>query len=299
MSKLAVAVLMGGPDAERGISIKSGTAVAEALRNTNEFTVTEVLIDTTTTDELQQMNADVFFPVLHGPYGEGGPLQKLLEQTNIPFVGSDSQSSEIAMNKIRTKEIARSIGIQTPNWQELTHDTPCELAPPLILKPVDDGSSVGMAVCTTNEEVLRTRKQLQISRSLLLAESYIQGREITIGIIDGSPLPIIEIVTSQDIETYDFSAKYERNDTTYIFNPELPESNCVADAVSLYNELCVRDIARVDFMFDDRGAWLLEINTMPGFTDHSLVPMAAHHAGTSMQALCATLVQCAYRRKIK
>lgn len=299
MSQLAVTVLMGGPDAERDISIKSGAAVAEALKQTEAFAVTEVIIDTTTTEELLQTQADVFFPVLHGPYGEGGPLQTILEQTQVPFVGSDFHTAQIAMDKVRTKEIARSIGIQTPDWQVLLQDTPCELTAPLILKPIDDGSSLDIEICDSSGEVTSARERLQKTRPAMLAETYVQGREITVGIIDGKPLPLIEIVPPTDIDTYDFCAKYERDDTTYILEPNLPDLQCFKHALLLYEKLGVRDIARVDFMLDDRGAWLLEINTMPGFTPHSLVPMASKHAGIPMQVLCTTLVECAYKRRIK
>jgi D-alanine-D-alanine ligase len=299
MTKPSVVVLMGGPDAERGVSIHSGTAVTKALQTCGEYSVTSIVIDTVTTDDLRTMSADVFFPVLHGPYGEGGLLQQTLEETQIPFVGSGSSVSECAMHKIRTKEIAKSAGIQTPTWCEVTKEKPCTLVTPYILKPIDEGSSIDLAICKTPEEALRESNRLLSRRPTLLAESYIDGRELTVGIIDGIPLPIFEILPPEDLRTYDYSAKYERDDTIYLPDPFLPENDCVEQAMKLYELLGVRDIARVDFLLDACGSWMLELNTMPGFTDHSLVPMAADYAGMSMPTLCTKLVHCALRRKVK
>ena len=296
MRKIKVVVLMGGPDAEHDVSIRSGTAVAQALSQSGEYNVQTISIQHTSEKNLIEMQADVFFPVLHGPYGEGGPLQKLLENTGIPFVGSGSKESETAMNKIKTKEIAKQIGIQTPNWGLLTEHIPCSVSLPLILKPIDDGSSIDMAICHDVKELEQARLELHKSRASLLAESYIRGREITVGIINGNPLPVIEIIPPEDCSTYDFAAKYERDDTQYVVDPVLPENNCVKNALELYSKLNINDIARVDFILNDQGPWLLEINTMPGFTDHSLIPMAAKQAGFSMPMLCSVLVENALLR---
>ncbi len=299
MSKSAVTVLMGGPDAERDVSIQSGKAVVRALEESNRFIVHSKVIDQITVDELLRMKPDIFFPVLHGPYGEGGPLQELLEQSEIPFVGSTSISSRNAMDKAYTKKIANQIGIQTPNWSVLSKDETCDVVIPLVLKPVDDGSSIDIAICRTPTEVAEARALLHKKRDVLLAESYIRGREITVGIMNGQPLPLIEIVPPTDIATYDFEAKYERDDTLFIVEPQLPPNRCVEHALLLYESMGIQDIARVDFILDDEGEWLLELNTMPGFTDHSLIPMAAKHAGIDMCTICSSLVEIALSRLIK
>lgn len=299
LNKLAVTVLMGGPDAERDVSIQSGNAVARALEESNRFLVTSEVIDKTTVGELVRMKPDVFFPVLHGPYGEGGPLQVLLEQCGIPFVGSSSSASQNAMDKVCTKEIANQIGIQTPDWSLVSKGKPCDLDVPLVLKPVNDGSSIDIAICKTHAKVNTARDALHKKRDVLLAESYICGREITVGILNGNPLPIVEIVPPTDIETYDFEAKYERDDTQFILEPHLPPNRCVEQALQLYESMHIQDIARVDFIIDDFGEWLLELNTMPGFTDHSLVPMAAKHAGMHMPSICSSLVDIAVARVVK
>ena len=299
MSKLRVAVLMGGPDFERDVSIRSGTEVAKALRNTGEFYVDELVINIPSLDEIAKLECDIVFPVLHGPFGEGGPLQKLLERAEKTFVGSASLASEIAMDKSATKQIARGLGIRTPNWSLISKDTPCEISPPLVLKPVDDGSSVDVEICKTLEEVQKQQKRLCKHRNFLLAEEYIEGRELTVGIVNGTPLPIIEIIPPADSSSYDFDAKYQNNHTKLIVDPVLPPNDCVKSSMVLYESMEIRDLARVDFLLDNQGTWLLEINTMPGFTDHSLVPMAAKHTGLPMEDLCSELVHAAFDRRVK
>jgi D-alanine-D-alanine ligase len=296
MSRLAVTVLMGGPDAEREVSVASGIAVTTALEQSGKFDVTPQRIDCPTEREIADIDTDVVFPALHGPFGEGGPLQSMLELARIPFVGSSSRVSRNAMDKVMTKQIASQIDIPTPPWCVITVDDPCTIQPPLVLKPINDGSSVDMAICFNSDQVTSARNRLHQVRPTLLAESYVGGREITVSIIDGTPLPIIEIIPPADLQTYDFAAKYERDDTRYVIDPHLPENNCIDLAMQLYQVMGVQDIARVDFIIDRSGDWLLELNTMPGFTDHSLVPMAAKHAGVEMPELCAQLVEVASKR---
>ena len=290
MSKPKIVVLAGGPDAEREISIVSGTSVTSALQKNSAFHTTLELIDTPLVDEILALGADVFFPVLHGKFGEGGPLQQILEQTEIPFVGSGSIAAANAMNKIASKQIAKTLGIQTPDWDEVT-TLDCCIQPPLVLKPIDDGSSIDMAIYKDEREVENAIPKLLQHRNKILAESYKEGREITVGVICGEPLPVIEIVPC--IGNYDFAAKYERNDTKYILDPQLPDQTCVEWAITIVEEMNIRNLARVDFIVDDDGPWFLEVNTMPGFTDHSLFPMAASHTGLDMTALCTKLIEAA------
>ena len=293
MKRLAVTVLMGGPDAEREISIASGTAVATALEHADKFDVDVRCIELPTADEIATIKADVVFPVLHGPFGEGGPLQSMLELEGIPFVGSSSKVSHDAMDKVITKQIATQIEIQTPTWCVVTKDEPCAIAPPLVLKPINDGSSLDIVICYNDDQVSSARSKLHQTRPSLLVEKYVSGREITVAIVNGTPLPIIEIIPPSDLKTYDFAAKYERDDTQFVVDPCLPTNDCEKKAIKLYEAMGVQDIARVDFLIDTEGEWLLEINTMPGFTNHSLVPMAALHAGIEMTELCTGLVEAA------
>jgi D-alanine-D-alanine ligase len=172
------------------------------------------------------------------------------------------------------------------------------LPTPLVLKPCDDGSSVDLRVCATAEDAARARLELHVRRPILLAESFIEGREITIGLLEDRELPLIEVRPKCGL--YDYEAKYNRDDTEYRLDPELPPG--VAESIrkwarAAWRRLGLRDVARVDFMLDARGAWFLEANTMPGFTDHSLVPKAAAHAGLSMERLVVGLAERAMARR--
>ncbi len=296
MTVSTVVVLMGGPDAEREVSIQSGTAVATALEQTGKYFVHQQLIDTPSFEDIERLEADVVFPVLHGPFGEGGPLQDLLESADIPFVGSTSFAASLAMDKVASKQVAQNLEIQTPQWCVVSEHSNCSIDPPLVLKPINDGSSYGVHICHSEQEVFTHQESLLNERQQILAESYVKGRELTVGIIGGKVLPIVEIIVANNQHTYDFEAKYKCHETQYIVEPSLPSNTCTESALAIYEAMGIRDIARVDFLLDDLGVWFLELNTMPGFTDHSLVPLAAKHAGMEMPELCSSLVEFALRR---
>jgi D-alanine-D-alanine ligase len=293
-----VLVLMGGPDAEREISIRSGSRVAAALRESGSFSVEERIIDGLATEELAAIPAEVIFPVLHGPWGEGGPLQDVLEADGRPYVGSRPRASRISMDKMASKLFVRAAGVRTPPAREVRQGQPIDLPLPFVIKPIEDGSSVGVRHCVTPEDVEKARTDLEGQHPRLMAESLITGREMTIGILERETLPIIEIVPA--VRFYDYEAKYERNDTQYIVDPELPPG--AADEMNhaarlAYERIGCRDVARVDFILNGDGAWFLEINAMPGMTDHSLVPKAAQHAGIAFPDLCARLAMRALGRR--
>lgn len=314
---MKVLVLKGGPDAERDVSLKSGSMVARALERAG-LEVHEVAIDRPGADELSAMPGDVIFPVLHGPWGEGGPLQELLEADGRPFVGCRARAARLAMDKLATKTIAARLGIATPPSRELRRGDACDLAPPLVLKPIDDGSTVDVLICRTESEVRAGLAALterpERPRQRVMAERFVEGREITVGWALDRLLPAIEIVPAEGF--YDYDAKYLRHDTEYVLDPHRAESwsttrsrrapidaGVVERAGAWTVELCraigARDVARVDFMVDERGPWLLEVNTMPGFTDHSLVPKAAAHAGIAFPDFCRALVERAWSRRAR
>jgi D-alanine-D-alanine ligase len=297
----SVLVLMGGPDAEREVSLRSGAEVADALQQSGRFRVTARAIDRPTIFELKAIasacEAEVVFPILHGRWGEGGPLQELLEQLGMAYVGSQPRAAALAMDKLRTKALVSAEGVPTPPSQEVAAGAPCHIAPPLVLKPIDDGSSVDLRVCRTQQQVQAARTHLHPRRGRLMAEAYIRGRELTVGIVLDQPLPLIEIIPA--VEFYDYEAKYSREDTRYMIDPAMPPGvaeQCVHMAMTAYRTLGCRDIARADIMLNEHGPWFLEINTMPGFTTHSLVPMAARRRGWEMPELCARLAQAALQR---
>jgi D-alanine-D-alanine ligase len=288
---------MGGPDGERPVSILSGRAVAAALRESGRWRVREEVIDRPSSTVLAAMGGDVVFPVLHGHWGEGGALQARLDESGVPYGGSRPDAAALAMHKLRTKAIVCDRGVATPPAVAVVDGGPCPLAAPLVLKPIDDGSSLDLAICRDEAAVIRARRSLHTRRHELMAERLIAGREITVGIVGGVALPLIEIVPAAG--TYDYAAKYDRDDTRYVIDPALPEGvaeTCRAWALESYRAVGARDLARVDFMVDERGPWFLEINTMPGFTTHSLVPMAAAATGRAMPALCDELAGAALAR---
>lgn len=291
-----ITVLMGGPDAERDVSLDSGRAVAQGLRETGRFNVTEHIIDNPNAT-LPVEHVDAFFPALHGPWGEGGPLQRLLELTGVPYVGSGPDASALCMDKWATKHALMDLReFRTPHSATFSPTEICPIQPPVVLKPIDDGSSVDVYICRTEDEISAAQNALS-RRTEILAERFIAGRELTIGVLDGRLLPIIEIIPG--VAFYDYEAKYTRDDTRYEIDPDLPKvfaDRCLAMARLAYDTLGCRDLARIDFMCDDTGPWFLEVNTIPGFTSHSLLPKAAAAAGIDFTELCTQLVECALAR---
>ncbi len=306
-SRPSVLVLGGGPDAEREVSIRSSTAIAEALRASGRFVVHLEIIDRLTPEQLRALPGGVIVPYLHGPWGEGGPLQDLLEADGRPFVGSGSRSARVAMDKVATKAVALGLQILTPPWFILNPRDPVSpLGYPVVVKPVHEGSTIGLHICNSAAEFARACGVILEEQRRGLCRAYLVeprvgngwGRELTVGVVDDRALPVIEIVPKSGL--YDYEAKYTRNDTQYLVQPSLPPGvgeRIASASVRLSKALGCRHIARVDFMLDPQsgGAWLLEINTTPGMTDHSLVPKAAAAAGVSMPELCASLVDMALR----
>lgn len=296
MNKINVLVLAGGPDAERAVSLTGGRAVAETLARSPQFLVKYREIDTLDGALLAQLPGDCIFPVLHGPWGEGGPLQRLLEADGRPFVGSGAHAAAVAMDKVGTKERARALQIPTLSHAVLAAgvETP-QPGFPVVLKPIDDGSSVDLYVCHTASDLEAARASAQQRHERLMIEPFIKGRELTVGIIAGRALPVLEIKPAQGLYTYD--AKYNRDDTIYDTSPDLDhtlKARLREFSERLFAEIGCRHIARVDWLLDpEQGPFLLEINTMPGFTSHSLVPMAARRLGLDMLALCESLVRMA------
>lgn len=312
--KHSILVLGGGPDSEREVSLKSAHFIAQALRDSGKYAaVHSQTIDKVTQAELRALPGDVIFPALHGGWGEGGPLQDLLEADGRPFVGCKARAARHAMDKLATKISAVKLGIPTAEVRTLDlRDPGCPLAFPVIIKPVHEGSTVGLHVCKTAAEwaaaldTIRRERRTPKGDRCYMVESCIshptrpKARELTVGLIDNQPLPVIEITPADAL--YDYEAKYTRSDTTYTLEPKLPgrvTETIQRQTAELAKAMGVRHLARADFMLDGDGpdatAWFLEINTLPGFTDHSLVPMAGRHIGLPMPVLCAKLIDLALR----
>jgi D-alanine-D-alanine ligase len=292
---LTVLVLGGGPDRERAVSLRSASQVAGALRGAGH-TVIERDVGP---DDLSALDAgcDVVFPVLHGRWGEGGALQAELTRRRLAFVGAGAAAAATSMDKPKAKAVAEAAGLTTAPAQLLREGDPLTLDPPLVLKPIDEGSSFGVLICQDGAEVEAARATLAANHPVVMAERYVLGRELTVGVVLGEAMPVIEVVPRGGF--YDFEAKYDRDDTQYRFDTGIDEaalSRLQREALTVHRELGVRHLSRVDFIFDTEGrAWFLEINTMPGFTDHSLLPMAAARAGWSMPELCDRLARVAHQ----
>lgn len=300
-----VMVLAGGPDRERPVSIQSGQGVAEALDDAGYLVVTKDVLpsDLLALDAFVQWQGDVIFPVLHGKWGEGGGLQEHLDTLGLPYIGSQQKAATICMDKVATKQLAQSIGIATPAFAVVEAGDAHEIQPPVVVKPIDEGSSIDLRICLDRAALDQAREDLHPVHGRLLIEQYVKGYEVTVALITDpkSPgqlrtLPPIQIVPATAF--YDYEAKYVRDDTQYRFDTGLPEATLetmAANTLKIAEAAGVRHLARVDYMVDAETdePLLIEVNTLPGFTSHSLVPMAAKRAGISMPALCDLLCQAA------
>ncbi len=298
----AVAVLMGGPSSEREISLKSGAAVARALREAGH-TVHEIDVTGRMLPDLP-LGTDAVFPALHGEFGEDGGIQALLEANRIPYVGSGPRASRLMMDKAAAKDLVAQHGIPTPKYHLLTErdmPLPADLTLPLIVKPSRQGSSVGLSrLDTADPEPWQQalKAAFAVDREVL-AEEFVEGPEITVGVLHGQALPVVEIVPPEGC-LFDFDAKYTyaRGQTHYLCPPETIGEQTQLQAQTLASKaaelLGARHLVRVDFLVDRDGQPVfLEANSLPGFTATSLLPKAAAAVGISFPELCAGLVQAA------
>ena len=299
---LKVPVLSGGPSRERPVSLVSGQAVARALESAG-YHVT--IADITPTDlSALDLPADVIFPVLHGVFGEDGQIQQILEDRKLVYCGSGPQACRDSMNKHTTKVRALEVGIPTPAFDLVTSaaDIPAGRAcwsTPVVVKPTEEGSSFGVTIVKNAAELDAVIRETLAQYGPTLIEEYIDGRELTVSILGEKALPIIEIRPAS--EFYDYEAKYNANDTAYVFVDDLPKKLCKQIqelSVTLAKAMSLRDFCRVDWRLDkDLNPYMLEVNAIPGFTDHSLLPKAADKAGMTMVDLCRTIVQMALARR--
>jgi len=272
---------MGGRSAEREISLKSGTMVLNALRKSG---VDAHAFDPRDSglDELKAQRFERVFIALHGRLGEDGTVQGALEYLGLPYTGSGVMASALAMDKWRTKLLWQAAGLPTPAWELVTARTdPVGLAArlklPLMMKPAREGSSIGMSKVTSVEKIAPARELAARYDDVVIAERFVEGVELTAGILGDEPLPLIRLETPR--EFYDYEAKYFADDTRYILPCGLPadqERSLQALSLEAFRVLGCSGWGRVDLMLDRAGKpSLLEVNTIPGMTDHSLVPMAA------------------------
>ncbi len=290
-----VAVLFGGKSDEREISIKSGSAVLAALLKQG---IDAHAFDPATQSLAQLAEFDRAFISLHGRFGEDGTIQGVLDLMGIPYTGSGVMASSVGMDKWRTKLLWRASGVVTPDFEMLDAQTDlsavCQkLGLPLFVKPANEGSSLGISKVKKVEELAEAYALAAKLDPLVLAEKFVGGGEYTVGILGGVALPIVRIVPKN--EYYDYEAKYFRDDTEYHcpsgLRPEI-EQQIQQEALYAFKILGCKGWGRVDFLMDEAGQhYFLEVNTSPGMTDHSLVPMAAKVAGMDFETLVLTILQ--------
>jgi D-alanine-D-alanine ligase len=297
-----IAVLMGGPGSERKVSLKSGEGVVEALRSLGAE-VTPVVVD----DEnfVVPPDTSIAFNVIHGTFGEDGQLQRILEARGLRYTGEGIAGSELAIDKIATKRRLRERGVPTPGFETVRAGGRPALAPPLVIKAPCEGSSVGVFIVRELERLEAALQEAARFSSELLVEEFVEGRELTVGVVGGQVLPVIEIRPKKAGEFYDFANKYN------FLNPQAagadhlcpaplsPETTARVQAAALaaHRALDLEVYSRVDLLLDaQEQPFVLEINTIPGMTPVSLLPEAAGAAGISYPELCRRIIELSLAR---
>ena len=299
--KLNITVMLGGPSAEREVSLRSGAGVARALRSLGHD-VHEV--DPRTANWRLPRATDVVFLALHGTYGEDGTVQRRLEELGVPYTGCDPEASRIGFDKFLTKQ--RCVAAGDPTARFLLIDSPSASwpmgwNPPVVLKPARQGSSVGLQFVERVSDWSKALAEAMRFDSHVLMEEKISGRECTVGILADAPLPIVEVRPKTGV--YDYQTKYSAGTTDYFCPAPFDEATTAriqAAGLGAFHAIGGRDYSRVDVMVQPDGQpVVLEVNTLPGMTDSSLLPMAAAAAGISYPALCQRMVELALKRARK
>lgn len=296
MNRLHVAVLMGGPSAERKVSLKSGAAAVRALRNAGMY-VSPVDVQGAEDCHLP-VGTDVAFLALHGTFGEDGQIQRLLEARGVPYTGSDAEASERAFDKAAAKEAFVAAGVPTPPHMVVERDVRAlaSMKPPVVVKPARQGSSYGVTKVTDPTKLEWAVEQAWRYDQKLVVEQFINGRELTVGIFEGRALPVVEIKA----DFFDYEAKYNGETEELCPAPldRLTTERVQETALRAHECLGCRDYSRVDVMLTADGRmFVLEVNTLPGMTEQSLLPKAARAAGLSMEDVCTRLVKLAMARR--
>ena len=296
-----VGVLMGGLSSEREVSLESGAGVVEALMERGYDTVA---IDWQEgmwlPNELEENDIEVVWNALHGTFGEDGAVQGMLTCLGLPYTGSGILPSALAMDKVASKRIFESGGVPTPRWRIVPPEAGVafieDFGLPLVVKPALEGSSVGVSIVRDRGELPAALELARRHRGPTLVESYVAGAEVCVGILDQDVLGTIEIRPASGF--YDYDAKYKRDDTQYLMPAPLPAATVQrieAAALAAHRALGCSGYSRVDLRIDESGGpFLLEINTLPGMTSHSLIPKIAAHRGISYADLCERILSLAH-----
>jgi len=297
LKKKKIAVLMGGLSAERDVSLRTGKAVLGALQEAG-YRAVGLDAERNLAVRLSEEGIEVAFIALHGRYGEDGTVQGLLEMLQIPYTGSGVLASSVAMDKVTTKKILLYHELPTPGFEVFRRgeDRQALLARcrhfPLVVKPAREGSTIGVSIVRDPGELQQGLDAALKCDELVLVEDYIQGMEVTVGVLGGEPLPIIQVCPKGGF--YDYHAKYTGGQTEYILPAPLEGAlyeRIRQVAVAAYRALGCAGAVRVDFMVREREFYCLEVNTIPGMTETSLLPKAALHAGISFGELAQRILE--------
>ncbi len=308
MEKKKIGVLMGGFSNEREVSLETGRAISEALREM-DHDVVEIDVTSEEVPELEDPSIDLFFVALHGSFGEDGGIQKKLEKKNRPFTGSGSDASRLGMDKIAAKQEFRKQELPTPPYhlyrkEDRPVPPPCGITDQMdagngwVVKPRAEGSSIGVQMVKNRNEIPKAVKNARNVSEEVFVEPRYEGPEITVGILEGEALPPIQLEPARSF--YDYEAKYEDENTDYNLNPSISSDlqEEVKDlAARCFRVIGCRDFGRVDLIMHENQPYILEINTIPGMTSHSLLPKAAREAGISFPELCDRIAASALCRQ--
>ena len=294
-----IAVLMGGRSSEREVSLASGKNVTEALASLGKYEVLPIDLREENLDALPE-GIDAAYIALHGGWGENGGVQAALNARKIPYTGPGVHASQIAMDKVKTKMVLEMNNIPTAAWGLANRDTSSSPLPlPVVVKPPCDGSSVGISKVSSADNWAKARDLAfetigsNDDKAVVLVEEFIPGREFTVGVIDGKALPVIEIVAKNG--WYGYHEKYDSEETRYPFLEDATLSEKLRKiAVDAYKAVGCRGVTRVDFRVSPMGrCYVLELNTSPGFTSHSLVPKAGMKTGLTLAEVCDMILSSA------
>ncbi len=301
-----VGVLMGGLSKEREVSLRTGKAVATALRSSGHRVV-EIDVGRDVARQLSDHKVEVAFIALHGRYGEDGTIQGLLEIMGIPYTGSGPLASAICLDKETTKKLVIQEGVRTPKWATiqtapslplLTKEgdggrSAAPLPLPVIVKPNSEGSTIGMSIVKKPEDWKPALEEASKHDAVILIEQFITGTEVTVAVLDGKALPVLEIVPKGGF--YDYSSKYTKGMTEYIVPARIEEkvsARLKKLSEKIFSQLKLSGVARMDYIIDASGQeWFLEVNTIPGMTETSLVPKAAAATGITFETLCEQILK--------
>jgi len=293
-----IGVLAGGPSSEREISLKSGKAVLNALTKSGFTAVFLDVNEKNFASAVADAGIDLAFIALHGRFGEDGTVQRMLEEIGLPYTGSGPEASRLAMDKILSKEAFAGAGLNVAGHAIVTDKSrisDIEDRVPCVVKPRYEGSSVGLSVVHTRDALKKSVLKARAFGEDVIVEDFIPGRELTVGVLDGAALPVVEIVPAEGV--YDYAAKYNSSDTKYVCPANVAEDEyqrAQEAALAAHGTLGCRGFSRVDMRLTEAGdVFMLEVNTIPGLTERSLLPMAAKTAGLDFPGLCVKMLRSA------